>query len=148
MASLPDRPRQDDWRYVDRPRPQRSEGFWLLVFAACCGVSTFIMWPSLKPQIMISSTGGLAGDAGMNDVGRRRHGMRLDPNVQPGQVEDRRGDMSRDAGRIAPPPPYTDGRDVEMRLPRYGRHQTKVCSTPWWSTGPLECGDWQDEGGR
>ena len=99
----------------------------------------------------------------------RAPGMTLNPDEPPGQVEDRRpgrGDMSRDLGggdigHFAPParwprPSYTDGRDVEMLSPRYAddadtaprpaRRQVKVCSTPWWSTGPLQCGSWQEEG--
>jgi hypothetical protein len=159
------------------PQPQNS-GFntAILLYAACCAVAAFAGWPWIKANFSPDMTpytesgpyrGSNRNHASTGNRQMRAPGVRLDPDVPPGQVEDRRpgrGNLSRDLGggdigRLSPPPqaqlprPYTDGRDVGVPRPReadgaphYGRRQVKECSTPWWSTGPLQCGSWQEEG--
>jgi hypothetical protein len=128
-----------------------SFGSGVMIYAGCIAVTAYVMWPSIRGHLP-RSWGHIVN-------------MRLDPGEVSPNVEDRRGEHGRlghdaggdDIGRDAPRwprPPYTDGRNVEVPRPRpaddedsprFGRRQVKVCSSPWWSPGPLRCGPWQED---
>lgn len=79
--------------------PEKSDfGFGLLVYAACCGVAAFVGWPLIKGAL----PGSFPLEHPYEAAGPRAAGMRLDPDVTPGQVEDRTSGSGQPTGGTWP----------------------------------------------